>query len=118
MYASRREHVRIPVEVEVTLSSEHNFFVGWSENISEGGLFVATHQLEPLGTRVDVTLTVPQLIEPTTLTCEVRWLRKVNELTSDCMPGMGLAFIDLKPHVTEAIHAFLATQRDALFVDI
>ena len=59
MYASRREHVRIPVEVEVTLSSEHNFFVGWSENISEGGLFIATHQLEPLGTKLELTLVVP-----------------------------------------------------------
>jgi len=118
MYASRREHVRIPVEVEVTLSSEHNFFVGWSENISEGGLFIATHQLEPLGTKLELTLVVPSHVEPTTVTCEVRWLRKVDELTSDCMPGMGLAFIDLTAPVQAAIQAFLVTQRDALFVDI
>jgi len=118
MYASRREHVRIPIEVEVSLSSEHNFFVGWSENISEGGLFVATHQLQPIGTRMELTLVVPPLLQPTNLAAEVRWLRKVDELTSDCMPGMGLAFIGLTDETQAAIMQFLATQREALFVDI
>jgi uncharacterized protein (TIGR02266 family) len=118
MYASRREHVRIPAKVEVTLSSEHNFFVGWSENISEGGLFIATHQLHPLGTRFDITLSVPPHLEEVTITCEVRWLRQTDELTSDCGPGMGLAFCDLATPTADAIQRFLAEQRDALFVDI
>ncbi len=118
MYASRREHVRIPTNVEVTVGSDHNFFVGWSENISEGGLFIATHQLHPLGTRFDVTLSVPPLLPETTITCEVRWLRQTDELTSDCSPGMGMSFVDLSPSDEAAIQRFLAEQREALFVDI
>ena len=118
MYAPRREHLRIPFDVEVSLGSEHNFFVGWSENISEGGLFIATHQLEPLGTKLELTLVVPSHVEPTTVTCEVRWLRKVDELTSDCPPGMGLKFVDPTPEVLDAIHHFVATKREAMFVDM
>ena len=118
MYASRREHLRIPLDIEVTLGSEHNFFVGWSENISEGGLFVATHQLCPLGTRLELTLAAPPQLPKTTVDVEVRWLRKTDELTSDCSPGMGMAFVDLPPHVAQQIHAFVAHRREAMFVDM
>ena len=118
MYASRREHLRIPVAVEVSLASDHNFFVGWSENISEGGLFILTHQLERVGTRVTLTLSVPPHLPPTELACEVRWLRKTDELTSDCEPGMGLSFVDLSPETERAIQTFLTEQREAMFVDL
>ena len=118
MYAPRREHLRIPTDVEVSLGSEHNFFTGWSENISEGGLFVATHQLLPIGTVIEVTLKAEPVLPKTTVKVEVRWLRKTDELTSDCPPGMGLKFVDLSPEVATAIHAFVATRRDAMFVDM
>ncbi len=118
MYASRREHLRIPLDVEVTLGSEHNFFVGWSENISEGGLFVATHQLHPLGTRMELTLAAEPEFPKTTVEVEVRWIRNTNELTSDCSPGMGLAFVDLPDALVHKINAFVAHRRDAMFVDM
>jgi uncharacterized protein (TIGR02266 family) len=118
MYAPRREHLRIPTDVEVSLGSDHNFFVGWSENISEGGLFVATHQLVPVGTVMDLTLKAEPHLPETTVRVEVRWLRKTDELTSDCPPGMGLKFVDLPADVAEGIHAFVATRREAMFVDM
>jgi len=118
MYAPRREHLRIPTDVEVSLGSDHNFFVGWSENISEGGLFLATHQLVAVGTIMEVTLKAEPHLPKTTVEVEVRWLRKTNELTSDCPPGMGMKFVNLPPEVAEGIHAFVATRRDAMFVDM
>ncbi len=118
MYAPRREHLRIPFDVEVSLGSEHNFFVGWSENISEGGLFVATHQLRPVGSMMELTLEAKPHLPKTSVTVEVRWLRKTDELTSDCPPGMGLKFVDPTPEVLEAVHHFVATKREAMFVDM
>ena len=119
MYASRREHLRIPTtNVEVNVASEHNFFLGFSENISEGGLFIATHHLMPIGTVIDVTMSAPPHLPTTTVPCEVRWIRDVDEMTSDCGPGMGLAFRELPPDVHAAIHAFIAHAREALFVDL
>ena len=38
----RRTSPRFDVELEVSLASESNFYVGLTENISAGGLFVAT----------------------------------------------------------------------------
>ncbi len=118
MYAPRREHLRIPTDVEVSVGSDHHFFVGWSENICEGGLFLATHQLVAVGTILRVTLKGEPHLPRTTVEVEVRWLRKTNELTSDCPPGMGLKFVNLPPDVAEGIHAFVASRRDAMFVDM
>jgi len=40
---ARRAHVRHDVELEVSLESESNFYMGLTENLSEGGLFIAIH---------------------------------------------------------------------------
>ena len=42
---NRRRHLRYAVELDVSMSSEHNFYAGFAENLSEGGVFVATHSL-------------------------------------------------------------------------
>ena len=47
-----RIHPRVEIHVEVTMESDHNFYTGLSSNVSEGGLFVATHAAPPLGTRL------------------------------------------------------------------
>src|SRR5690242_18025634 len=49
----RRTYERFPIEVSVDLVSEHNFFAGLSLNVSEGGLFVATHLVRPVGSRLE-----------------------------------------------------------------
>ncbi len=118
MYASRREHIRIPTTVEVSVASDHNFFLGFSENISEGGLFIATHHLMPIGTMLDLTISAEPELPTTTVSCEVRWKRDVNDLTSDCEPGMGVRFVNLSPDLEAAILRFIAVRREALFVDI
>ena len=47
------------MKVEVDHQSEHNFFTGFMENISSGGLFVATYGLMEIGQRLEVSFTVP-----------------------------------------------------------
>ena len=113
--ASRRVHERADVELEVTLESEHNFYLGLTENLSEGGLFIATHLLRPIGAPVAVTLKLPNSPEPIAAQGTVRWVRQYSE-TSDTEPGMGVRFEQLSPEHTQIIRQFLAT-RPALFHD-
>ncbi|HEU5076246.1 MAG TPA: hypothetical protein VFU02_18765, partial [Polyangiaceae bacterium] len=43
---SGRDHridPRAAVELDVSLGSDHNFYAGFVENLSAGGVFVATH---------------------------------------------------------------------------
>jgi uncharacterized protein (TIGR02266 family) len=89
--------------------------MGLTENLSEGGLFIATHQLQPIGTPVTVVLKVPNAAEPITIHGTVRWVRQYSE-TSDTDPGLGVRFEQLPSEHTELIRAFLAA-RTPLFHD-
>ena len=123
---NRRIAPRIPTELTVSLSSEHNLYMGFSENISEGGLFVATHQILAIGTRLEVTFTLPTAEGPMTVVGEVRWTRGADAAKDDfhnygagdgmTAPGMGLRFLELAPETDIAIRAFLK-MRDPVFYD-
>jgi uncharacterized protein (TIGR02266 family) len=106
---------RTDVQIEISLGSDHNFYMGFTENISEGGLFVATHSLREVGSEMSIELTLPGIEEPIVARGIVRWLRLFNE-GSDSPPGMGLQFIDLTPQGAALIREFVAN-RSPLFYD-
>ena len=45
---------RFDLEVKVDLESDHNFYTGLTQNISAGGLFIATHVLRKIGDRISL----------------------------------------------------------------
>jgi uncharacterized protein (TIGR02266 family) len=113
--AEARRHARHDVELEVTMESESNFYMGLTENLSEGGIFIATHVLKPMGTSMAVVFKLPDVTEPVKLVGTVRWVREYSE-TSDTSPGMGVRFEQLTDEQSEQIRRFLAA-RDPLFYD-
>ena len=112
---ARRVHPRHDVELEVSLESESNFYMGLTENLSEGGLFIATHLVKPIGTKVEVSFKLPHVAEAIKAVGVVRWTREYSE-TSDSMPGMGVRFENIAPEHVEHIREFLAA-RAPLFYD-
>jgi len=111
----QREHERFVVELQVNVHSEHNLYAGLAENISAGGLFIATHQLQPVGSRIEVSLRMPDTEEEFQVVGEVRWVRLYNE-HSDTSPGFGVRFTELPAGAAAAIGRFLG-QREPLFFD-
>lgn len=115
---SSRESRRCPraaVELDVSLGSDHNFYAGFVENLSAGGVFVATHLLRPVGEVIELSIHVSEGEGVVKGTGEVRWLREYNE-ASDVPPGMGVKFLKLEDGAEEAIEKFLA-QREPMFFD-
>jgi uncharacterized protein (TIGR02266 family) len=111
----QRTHPRYDVELEVGLAwSESNFYVGLTANISEGGLFISTHELRPVGSQIDVSLKLPDHLEPIRTTAVVRWQR-VYSKTSDADPGIGVQFVSLAPEHLEAIRRFLSKRAPLFF---
>lgn len=104
---------RVKMQAAVDFSSDDNFFNGFSANISDGGLFVATVNVLPLGTEVDLSFSLPSghRIEAKGV---VRWVREVNDKLPDAFPGMGVQFASLSNSAQVAIDQFMA-QRDPLF---
>jgi uncharacterized protein (TIGR02266 family) len=103
------------VDLDVSLGSEHNFYSGFAENISAGGVFVATHLVKPVGERMEISINLADSGTMVRGVGEVRWVREYNE-ASDTPPGMGIRFIELAAGAEGVIQSFLAT-RDPLFFD-
>lgn len=114
-WADRRSAPRVVLKTEVTFSSQSNFYTGFLDNISEGGLFIATYQPAEIGTMMRLEFSLPDDAEPVAVEAEVRWLRPPNE-ASEVPPGLGLRFVDLKAKDRARIEAF-TKRRDTIFYD-
>jgi uncharacterized protein (TIGR02266 family) len=109
----RRQSPRVVLCTEVELGCDANRYAGFSTDISDTGIFVASVMTPPPGSLIDVRFTLPNgdLIEATGM---VRWTRDVNDATPDVMPGAGIQFLELAPRAAAAISAFVA-KREPLF---
>jgi uncharacterized protein (TIGR02266 family) len=99
------------------MESDHNFYTGLTSDLSGGGLFVATHQIRPVGERIQLRFTLPTAREAIDAITEVRWVRAAALADGGGEAGMGLQFLQLAPQSKEAIKAFLK-RRDSLFYDV
>ena len=114
--AERRTAPRIELEVEVGLETEHNFYTGLTQDISSGGLFVATGLVYRVGDKLTVKFTLPGRSTPIVSDAEVRWIRDPRAMKTDSPEGVGLRFVDLAPEGRQAIAEFLES-RDSLYYD-
>jgi uncharacterized protein (TIGR02266 family) len=113
---SERHNRELNVDFEVSVDGPHTFFTGITQDISKGGVFLATHQIYPVGTNMVLSF----VIEGVHIKIEavVRWIRDPEKIQSkDILPGMGLQFIDPGKEVSEAFEKFLE-KKDPLLLDI
>ncbi len=108
-----RRNLRRRLETDVTFHSESNFYAGFSSNLSDGGLFVATHEDLPIGTELALRFTLPGG-EEVEATVAVRWRRPAQP---DLPGGVGVEFIELPPLARDAIHRFMR-RRDPIFHEV
>jgi uncharacterized protein (TIGR02266 family) len=111
----QRADRRLALHVEVDVCSAHNFYTGLTQDISRGGLFVATHQLFPVGQLVTLSFTMPGAAGPFVTEAQVKWLRERGD-DADHPAGMGLAFLTLTAEARASIGHFLLI-RDSVFFD-
>jgi uncharacterized protein (TIGR02266 family) len=108
--SEQRHAPRLDVALEVSHDSDSNFYLGLTENISEGGVFIATVHIKPVGSRLHLDIALDDGLEPLRITGEVRWSR-------ECSPhGIGVRFLDLSKTDKLRIRAFLV-RRDPLFFE-
>ncbi|MBI5479620.1 MAG: TIGR02266 family protein [Deltaproteobacteria bacterium] len=110
-----RVHPRVELQVEVTLESDHNFYTGLSSNISEGGLFVATHASPPLGTRLLVRFALNGSPDPIDAVGEVCWLRDAR--SPDFPSGFGLRFLQISAQALSRVASFVASRESIFYED-
>jgi uncharacterized protein (TIGR02266 family) len=112
----RRINDRAQINVEIGLRTETNFFVGFSGDISEGGLFLTTVSLLPIGTPVTLSFTFPGGIE---IEAEgrVAWTREGVTFDSELNAGMGIRFTRLSDEALSAIQEFTSVREPIFHAD-
>jgi len=99
---------RAELREEVIMESGHHLHLGAAENVSVGGLFVATYDLQALGDVVELEFTLSDGIdECIRVRGEVRWVRQYNSRRRNVAPGLGLRFLDLRPEDLRRIERFV-----------
>lgn len=109
---------RVGVQVRVDLRSENTFFTGFSENISEGGLFIATEAPHEIGDELDIELSLMGGGHRIAQQVVVRWIRPA-EAAGGLPAGMGVQFVELTAHEKDALQEFVDSRiKDTLFYDL
>jgi uncharacterized protein (TIGR02266 family) len=84
----KREHQRIPVSMKVSYLSKGDLQKDLVTDLSPGGLFIRTSRPLPIGTDVDLEVTIGEEDPPITVRGRVVWLRD----KTGPHEGMGIQF--------------------------
>ena len=109
------EAMAVNVNTMLNMNTDHQFYNGFSENIEEGGIFVATFDTKPVDSKVIINFKLPGG-HPVTARGIVHFVREYNPLTPETPPGMGVKFTDLLKEDKRAIEKYLK-QRAPMFYD-
>lgn len=101
---NRRVGERVSLETTIGMHSESYFYSGRGQDLSDGGIFVATFASLPVGTPVTVSFLLPDG-RPVNAPGIVRWTREARETSG---PGVGVAFDQLPAEALHAIREFVS----------
>ena len=101
--SERRIHERVDVEWSVDCETEQTFLYASITNISEMGIFVATHEPLEVGTRLTLRFAMPGEESPFILLGQVQWVNPIRMLADNPNPGMGIRFVNLSLESRERI---------------
>lgn len=100
---SQRKVPRRAVELEIEFNEDIQFYAGLTQDISEGGVFIATYRLLRIGTPLTLSFQMPDSTK-VTARGEVRWVRDTNQ--TEVRTGMGVAFTEISEEALASIARF------------
>ena len=103
------------MQASVGVHSETNFFTGFTENISEGGVFISSLCPPDMGTEIDVDIAVGEG-ESRRFRGRVAWIRSDD---SGQPTGCGVQFMDVTPEQQDILDRMVdEAGQDPLFYDV
>jgi uncharacterized protein (TIGR02266 family) len=125
--AARKRHLEVHIVearrvprasayVCVDVFSDQDFWTGVSLNLSEGGVFVATHHMAPIGSTVVLHMLLPFEQEAIVTLGDVRWTREQAEEETGAVPGLGIEFVGLSADALSRIRRFVAAVTEPLVI--
>lgn len=110
-----RRHERVALEARITMSSQSNFWTGFTEDISEGGVFVATNSPPAVGEVLPVHIQTDDG-RAMLVWGEVRWHR---EEADGALSGCGIQFQNVDGRSRDLLQAMVTgTGQEPLFMEM
>ena len=107
---------RMTLSAKVTIRSQTNFFMGFSENISEGGVFISTLSPPGIGESIEIEIPIENSEKKVFVQGIVRWHRRRPD---GAATGCGIQFVDLQVDAKQAIENLIRhLRKEPLFVDL
>jgi len=98
------------VSVNVEFASRDKFIREYVTNISKTGMFIATHEPLPVGTKINLKFTVMIDGNPEVVEGEGEVVRVLREGVRDRKAGMGVAFTSLAECSSKLIEQLLLSE--------
>jgi PilZ domain len=105
------------VEVNVSLVSEHNFYVGQTRRMDSGGVFIATALPPPVGTRLQVRLGLADG-RKIDLEGEVAFVREKSATIGRQPTGCGVKLFSLPGWAIDAIERFILARQPIVYTPL
>ena len=104
---NQRKYPRKGYKLKIGLNTQHNFYTGFTGNISEGGVFIATEAPLEIGSVVSLSFKLPNAPNEINVDGEVRWIKERSATDRHTSPGMGIHFINLDNKSKKIIEEFV-----------
>lgn len=108
--------VEMSFQLDINAQSAHNFYTGFTNNISEGGVFIATPHLLDIGTQIKFPLKLPNMEVPELVEGTVRWVRREEHVSHLTPSGLGVQFNALDERLRRLVNDYIQ-QNESIFYD-
>lgn len=101
-YPGARQHPRVEAQLELRFNHHQDFFREYTENLSQGGLFVATERVFERDTILVIEMTIPDIAKQLTINGRVVYQLDAERAAAlGQRAGVGLELIDVDPETRE-----------------
>ena len=108
-----RAYPRVPARLRVGWTSSRDFLSAYSQNISRGGIFIATDDPPPLREIIELSVELPDGLPPVKTRAEVvRRVTTVEAKRSGAVAGAGFQFLDASDDFRERLDACIEALSD------
>lgn len=104
----RRAHLRAPTKIEIIVKSAGDMQRLFIKNISGGGMYVESPIPQPVGTKFELDLALPNFKKVAQVTVEVAWTQ--TKRVGDLEPGMGVKFVHLPQEIKAKIQELVTAK--------
>jgi type IV pilus assembly protein PilZ len=108
----RTKGERVPIQLLVDYRADGHYLFDFCRDIGSGGVFIDTTAPRPIGSKIELTFTIPDNKETLSARGEVIWVQDVVKGRPEVRPGMGIQFQEFTSEHKHLLEEFISRYSD------